>query len=544
MREKLPSRKDARFTYFEKVLLLDPIFSTYIGRKDRDGELEDTFSESSVEKARKLIRDAMETCVQDWEDQVFLSHLESEDFFSREDVRGKGMIDPSFHFLSFLGEVLFEVQPIGSEVEKENLEARLRNISKVLDPYFSALEASILNEATRPTGWVMKRFVSSLNSCVSSLSDLEERERLRDIDRELLSSYKEKCKGGVERVRILGKREDLDFGDERRLPFGVYEEFAREQCTLPSLDVRLLHEWGKGEVKRIQGEIEKEARKEEVQGKEDELFESEEEVLSAYEEAVRRAEREVESLGWGIRPRQECKVLPVPFHMREYSPCAYYEESEPLAKKEGTFFVNPSPSLHKRRGVEALSFHEAVPGHHFQIQIEIENGREEYRRLCHHTAFVEGWALFSEGVIPSPHRKGVLESELLRACRVVADTGINAFGWGIEETVKYVREVALCEEAEVEVQRYLCDPGQALSYSVGKAVFSTLPSDTKEWVSKVLKRGSCPLWMICREGKRGIGKDSKNFFLKLFDLLFGKGVDERHLPFLVEKCSTAQKWTA
>jgi uncharacterized protein (DUF885 family) len=130
--------------------------------------------------------------------------------------------------------------------------------------------------------------------------------------------------------------------------------------------------------------------------------------------------------------------------------------------------------------VKTVYLHEAVPGHHYQlaIQFELKGKLSEYRRkLYESTAFAEGWALYAErlgreeGLVPEPlQRIGSLSDEMLRAVRLVVDTGIHHYGWSREQAIAYMTEnlTAVAREIEIEADRYSVWPGQALSYKIGQ----------------------------------------------------------------------------
>lgn len=224
------------------------------------------------------------------------------------------------------------------------------------------------------------------------------------------------------------------------------------------------------------------------------------EAVSLYRRIVAAAEGAEEELtalfGPELRASVPCRVEEM--RSPEGEPGAYYED--------GAFHVNPLLE-HRPRGAEALAHHEAVPGHHFQEDIE-RRFRPRASISPEHTAYVEGWALYAETLLRGREpgsRRGRLESELFRAVRVVVDTGIHALGWSCAEAEAYLAAHAPAldpVERASEIVRYAGDPGQALAYWVGLSVFRELrewnADDPVRFHRRVLTEGSLPLRLLIR----------------------------------------------
>jgi uncharacterized protein (DUF885 family) len=183
---------------------------------------------------------------------------------------------------------------------------------------------------------------------------------------------------------------------------------------------------------------------------------------------------------FGILPEAPCVLEPVPDYLAADSPAAYYSPPAPDGSRPGEYFVNLyEPTKRGRAETASIAYHEAIPGHHLQLAIASERtDLPAFRRLSWgHTAFVEGWALYTErlademGLYESDlDRLGMLASDSWRACRLVVDTGLHAMGWTRQQAIDFMNAHAPVsrDEIVVEVDRYIGMPGQALAYKVGQ----------------------------------------------------------------------------
>lgn len=238
-----------------------------------------------------------------------------------------------------------------------------------------------------------------------------------------------------------------------------------------------------------------------------------EEIRAAAETAVRRAEEE-SSKWFGRMPKEGCVVTEVPDLEAEGSAPAYYMPPSLDGSRPGTYFQNTwKPEERTSFDLESVAFHEAVPGHHFQICIALELGDLPLlRRLSMFTAYVEGWGLYSErlademGLYSSDlQRIGMLAADAWRACRLVVDTGMHAFGWTREQALQYMLDNAPIAriDAEAEIDRYIAYPGQALSYMTGRLEIERMRRECSELLGdrfdlrafhdEVLGNGALPL---------------------------------------------------
>ena len=172
-----------------------------------------------------------------------------------------------------------------------------------------------------------------------------------------------------------------------------------------------------------------------------------------------------------------------------------------------------------RYEIESTSYHEGIPGHHLQLAIaaELPDSMPEFRKHLHNSAYAEGWGLYTErlademGLYSSPlDRMGMYSADSMRACRLVVDTGLHALGWSRQQAIDYlVANSPLTEGVcRPEVDRYICRPGQATSYMVGRLEIERIRRgaeerqgdrfDVRRFHSAVLDSGSLPLAVLDR----------------------------------------------
>ena len=331
------------------------------------------------------------------------------------------------------------------------------------------------------------------------------------------------------------------------LPDGEdYYRLALRLMTTTDYEPRYIHDFGRSEVDRIQGEILAILAAEgwDVSGgftaaigdlAEHPRFyysdsaEGREQILADYRALIDEIEGKM-APWFATIPEALVDVKRVPEFKEKTSPGAYYQPAPMDGSQPGVFYANlydikATPTY----GMRTLTYHEAVPGHHYQLSVQREQkDLPFFRRLIPFPAYSEGWALYAErvawemGLLEDPYDNiGRLQAELFRAVRLVVDTGIHAMRWSREEAIDYMLANTGMAESDVvaEIERYFVMPGQATAYKVGMTKILELREraerelgerfDIREFHDVLLLGGSMPLnlleervddWIAARRG--------------------------------------------
>ena len=312
------------------------------------------------------------------------------------------------------------------------------------------------------------------------------------------------------------------------LPEGsdMYRFYVKYHTTT-DLSPEEIHETGRSEVERISREItalmnslgfsgsvrEFAAY---VKGKKELYPQSGEEIMKGYRDILSRMDKMLPGF-FGRLPCAKYDLKEIEKYREQAAPAAYYYSPPRDFSRSGYFYVNTfKPEQRPKFDMEALACHEAVPGHHLQIAImqELED-IPDFRRYGGSTAFIEGWALYAEKLAKEMgfyqdifSEYGRLNNEIWRAVRLVVDTGLHFYKWGRDETINYCKENTGLEEREIEVEvdRYIAMPGQALAYKTGelkiiglreKAEKALGPGfDIREFHDRLLENGALPLYIL------------------------------------------------
>jgi len=365
----------------------------------------------------------------------------------------------------------------------------------------------------------------------------EDRARIESAYREhisnVLSPAYAKLHDYIANDYMPNTRESIGAGD---VPDGAaYYAFKVRESTTTDYTPEEIHEIGKreaerlfSEMKRIRDEVgfdgDMQAFFEYLRTDPQFYFDTEEGIVTAYDD-LRNVINPKLDKSFDIKAKADYVVKPVEAFRARSMAAAQYFPGTPDGSRPGIFYINTYdlPSRPKYM-MEALSLHEAAPGHHFQISVKQEQeDLPAFRRFGGYTAYSEGWGLYAEslgkelGLYTDPYQYfGALYADIWRANRLVVDTGMHAMGWSRQDAIDWMKSNSPITETDVvaEVERYIAIPSQALAYKIGQLKIRELrvraeealgdAFDVREYHNLVLTTGSVPLLVLESEVDRWI----------------------------------------
>jgi uncharacterized protein (DUF885 family) len=541
---------DLAHRFWEGVLELNPTTATFYGDPRYADELEDPSPAGRARARAHMERTAAEAAA------IPIEGLSTEERITRDMLQVIGELgveedDQHLHQLRVVDQMggpqqllpqLTAFQPVDAPERLEAFIGRLRAY-----PAFMAANADILREAlagglTAPS-IVTERVIAQLErmlaipveaaiipGSVQGASDAD-RERIRDVVRDVVypadAAFLETLRGEYRHA----SREEPGIWSA---PNGdaIYRTAIRSWTTL-ELDPEEIHQIGLDELASIDDERRAIARGagfgDDMAAYRLSLEDAPANTPASKDELVERAREDIDRAMaaapayFGVLPRAGLEVRPVEEYKEKDAPFAYYYPPSATGDRDGIYYANgydlPSRKFSK---LASTTYHEAAPGHHFQIALEMENPNLiTFRRLGARMvggAYVEGWGLYSErlademGLYRSEaERFGMLDAQAWRAARLVVDTGMHALRWERQRSIDFLRNDAGLSETDavIETDRYICWPGQALTYMLGQRQIQTLRReisardgsrfDLREFHDQVLGHGSLPLATLARE---------------------------------------------
>jgi uncharacterized protein (DUF885 family) len=318
-----------------------------------------------------------------------------------------------------------------------------------------------------------------------------------------------------------------------KLPDGeaYYRSQVRFWTTEPNLTPEEIHELGLADVARIKGEMRAVMKRVGFAGDLQAFFEhlrtspgnfypntaeGRQAYLNQSTAYIDAIYSDVEKY-FNVLPKAPLEVRAVEAWREATAPIAFYESPAPDGSRPGVYYVNlRDMSTRQKHEIETVAYHEGAPGHHFQVAIQQElDGVPSFQKFAFFGAYVEGWALYAErlakerGRFTDPMQDfGRLQNEMMRAARLVVDTGAHAKRWTREQMIEYMtsNNPMTIEDATKEVERYIDNPGQALSYKIGMNKILDLRErsmrelgtrfDIRDFHDVVLNNGAVPLTIL------------------------------------------------
>ena len=265
-----------------------------------------------------------------------------------------------------------------------------------------------------------------------------------------------------------------------------------------AMDPEEIHQIGLEQVASIHAEMEDIAKEfgmnrvqyaQSINEDPDNFHSSKEALVEEYQALINKAYKAIPGL-FGRLPKVGCEARSIEEFREQDAPAGFYNPPPSDGSRPGLFYANTyKPETRMRSNMACLTYHEAVPGHHLQIALAMEFDLPTIRKHGRFTAYVEGWALYTErlcdeiGLYEKPRdRFGMLGFQAWRAARLVVETGLHALQWSRQKALEYLSGVTVLPESEVlnEIDRYLIMPGQALSYKIGEIEIQNRRQEAKD----------------------------------------------------------------
>ena len=507
---------------WQTELAADPLGANYLGDNRYNDRWPD-LSAAGIAKRQQHDRDTLAALRAIPRGELSSADQLNYDLFAREYEQRLATqpFKPWLYQINHQGgiQTLSEVTELLSFVTIKDFEdwiARLDKVGTLVDQHIALLDQAVREKRTQPRA-IMQRippqlalqtvanaeqspFFAPFTRFTDSIGEAD-RARLSAagraaIERTVLPAYARLSKAFNERY-LPATRESVGINDT---PEGAafYRERIAFHTTSSALTADQIHAIGLAEVARIRGEMIKIKDQVGFKGSLQEFFvflrtdpkfyyKTGQELLEGYLAVSKRIDPNLVRL-FGTLPRTPYGVRPIPATSAPNTTTAYYQGPAADGTRPGYYYVNLyRPEVRPKYEMEVLSVHEAVPGHHLQIALAIEQaGMPDFRRNAGYTAYVEGWALYSEslgeelGLYQDPYSKfGQLTYDMWRAVRLVVDTGMHAKGWSRQQAIDFFKDNAAKTEADIvnEIDRYISWPGQALAYKIGQLRIQNLRAE-------------------------------------------------------------------
>jgi uncharacterized protein (DUF885 family) len=507
---------------WQQELAADPLGATYLGDNRYNDRWPD-LSPAGIAKRQQHDRDTLAALRAIPRGELSAADQLNYDLFAREYEQriATHPFKPWLYQINHQGgiQTLSEVAELlnfGTVKDYEDWISRLEKVGTLVDQHIALLDQAVREKRTQPRAIMQrippqlaqqtvasaeqspfyapfKRFPESIGSADRARLSAAGRAA---IERSVLPAYARLSKAFNERY-LPATRESVGINDT---PEGTafYRERIAFHTTSSALTADEIHAIGLAEVARIRGEMLKIKDQVGFKGSLQDFFvflrtdpqfyyKTGQELFEGYLAVSKRIDPNLVRL-FGTLPRTPYGVRPIPATSAPNTTTAYYQGPAADGTRPGYYYVNLyRPEVRPKYEMEVLSVHEAVPGHHLQIALAMEQaGMPDFRRNAGYTAYIEGWALYSEslgeelGLYQDPYSKfGQLTYDMWRAVRLVVDTGMHAKGWSRQQAIDFFKDNAAKTEADIvnEIDRYISWPGQALAYKIGQLRIQSLRAE-------------------------------------------------------------------
>jgi len=448
---------------------------------------------------------------------------------------------------------LITFHPYKTRQDFDNYISRLRQFPRVFDQTIANLKTGIEKKIVQPRV-VVEKIIPQLETQVVAAPDKSELHKpideipssigaddahrvAKELDEEITSSV-------VPAYTKLLKFVKEEYLPKSRTNPGIWSlpkgkamyDYAIRYHTTTNLTPARIHRIGKRELVRINREIRAILRKAQFKGTlqqynetlrndKSNFYATGQDLLDGFKRILKQMDAKL-SLLFGRLPESEYGFREIEEFRADAAPAAYYYLPPEDRSRPGYFYVNTyKPETRPKYTMEALAYHEAVPGHHLQLALQQElRDLPKFRRNGGYTAFIEGWALYAErlGKEIGFYKDmlsdfGRLTQEAWRAARLVVDTGIHSMKWTREQAIRFLKENTATTEQDIvsEVDRYIAWPGQALAYKIGEMKIRELRAkvekkqkrkfEIRRFHDELLNDGALPLDLLAKKMTSWLG---------------------------------------
>ena len=561
-----PQTEDQRLSaFFEEVfqrgLKDSPILQAYLGMKGPDYGKWNDFSDEEAQRQDKLNRQDLERLRSEFDyDKLSDAMKVSHRIFELQTQSSIDTFPWRFHGYAFqtqgnpISQTATFMQNIHAVATVEDAEAYVSRLNGAQKAFEQGIV--VMNEAARrgivPTSFSFDPVLGDARNVITGapfddsgkdsalLADFRGKVDKLEADEATKKRLLDEATAALEGPFQAGVKEFITSVEALRSkspgPNGVWklpngDEYYKSQVkfwTTTDLTPEQIHQIGLDEVARIKGEMQAIMKKVGFQGDLPAFFkhlrtdpanffpntpEGKQAYLDQSKAYIDAIYADVGKY-FNVLPKAPLEVRRVEEWRQDTAPIAFYNQPTPDGSRPGIYYVNLHDMTTKQKHeMETVAYHEGAPGHHFQIAIqqELENV-PTFQKFAFFGAYVEGWGLYAErlakeeGRFTDPMQDfGRLQNEMLRACRLVVDTGAHAKRWTREQMIEYMtaNNPMTVEDATKETERYIDNPGQALSYKIGMLKILELREkakaelgakfDIRDFHDAVLKNGAVPL---------------------------------------------------
>lgn len=541
--------------YFNDNLALHPVMSTYVGHTDLNGKFDFELSEAYLE-GRHNLNSKMKSDLA----KIDVSKLPPQHQIGFEVISYEvdmALEEETFPFRwlplnQFYSQVFTLVQlgsgesaqPFVTVQDYDNFIGRMQGFSEWVDLAIMRMDEGIKSKVVLPRVLVERMIPQIQSQIVVDASESIFSQPLsnlpKGLDEQQAKALTERYQQAIMQTLMPAFSKLHNYLNDTYLaasrgshglwgvPNGAdWYQYLSDQQTTTKIPVDKIHQLGLDEVARILSEMDKVRQQVGFEGdlqaffdhlgSDPQFFFTEKQGLIDGYMALKTKIDGVLPGYFDVEPKADYVVKPVEPFREQSAAGASYDAPAPDGSRPGVFYINTyNLKAQPKWGMTTLSLHEAAPGHHFQIAIKQElEGVPSFQRFGGYNAFEEGWALYAEylgmemGLFTDPYQYfGKLSDEMLRAMRLVVDTGLHAKGWSREQAIQYMLDNSPMAESDVtaEVERYMAIPGQALSYKVGQLKILELRKyaekeledrfDIKAFHNQVLTSGSLPMAVL------------------------------------------------